>query len=358
MTDFLSQYLGEIMTDIKSIDLDELKTFVKEMNEPEFRAKQLFEWMHKSLISSFDECTNLSKVFREKLKESTSLTNLKAVEIFKSKLDDTQKYLFALEDGNIIESVRMKYEHGNSVCISSQVGCRMGCKFCASTLDGLVRNLSASEMLDQIYSIQKLLGERISNIVVMGSGEPMDNYDNIVKFVKIISSDMGLNISQRNITVSTCGIVPKIRALADEGLSITLALSLHAPNDEIRKTIMPVANKYALKDVISACDYYFKKTGRRVSYEYSLVAGVNDNIKEAMNLVKLVNGRNIHINLIPVNPIKERDFKQSDKLKIKAFRDFLEKHKVNATVRREMGRDIDGACGQLRRRFIQSETNS
>ena len=346
------------MTDIKSMDLDELKTFVKEMNEPEFRAKQLFEWMHKSLISSFDECTNLSKVFREKLKESTSLTNLKAVEIFKSKLDDTQKYLFALEDGNIIESVRMKYEHGNSVCISSQVGCRMGCKFCASTLDGLVRNLSASEMLDQIYSIQKLLGERISNIVVMGSGEPMDNYDNIVKFVKIISSDMGLNISQRNITVSTCGIVPKIRALADEGLSITLALSLHAPNDEIRKTIMPVANKYALKDVISACDYYFKKTGRRVSYEYSLVAGVNDNIKEAMNLVKLVNGRNIHINLIPVNPIKERDFKQSDKLKIKAFKDFLEKHKVNATVRREMGRDIDGACGQLRRRFIQSETNS
>lgn len=346
------------MTDIKSMDLDELKTFVKEMNEPEFRGKQLFEWMHKSLISSFDECTNLSKVFREKLKESTSLTNLKAVEIFKSKLDDTQKYLFALEDGNIIESVRMKYEHGNSVCISSQVGCRMGCKFCASTLDGLVRNLSASEMLDQIYSIQKLLGERISNIVVMGSGEPMDNYDNIVKFVKIISSDMGLNISQRNITVSTCGIVPKIRALADEGLSITLALSLHAPNDEIRKTIMPVANKYALKDVISACDYYFKKTGRRVSYEYSLVAGVNDNIKEAMNLVKLVNGRNIHINLIPVNPIKERDFKQSDKLKIKAFRDFLEKHRVNATVRREMGRDIDGACGQLRRRFIQSETNS
>ena len=217
MTDFLSQYLGEIMTDIKSMDLDELKTFVKEMNEPEFRAKQLFEWMHKSLISSFDECTNLSKAFREKLKESTSLTSLKAVEIFKSKLDGTQKYLFALEDGNIIESVRMKYEHGNSVCISSQVGCRMGCKFCASTLDGLVRNLSASEMLDQIYSIQKLLGERISNIVVMGSGEPMDNYDNIVKFVKIISSDMGLNISQRNITVSTCGIVPKIRALADEG---------------------------------------------------------------------------------------------------------------------------------------------
>ena len=310
------------------------------------------------MIDSFDECSNLSKAFREKLKEVASLTGMEAIEVFESKIDDTKKYLFALEDGNIIESVRMKYEHGNSVCISSQVGCRMGCKFCASTLDGLVRNLSVSEMLDQVYKIQKLLGERVSNIVVMGSGEPMDNYDNIVKFVKIISSDMGLNISQRNITVSTCGIVPKIRELADEGLSITLALSLHAPNDEIRKTIMPVANKYALKDVISACDYYFKKTGRRVSYEYSLVAGINDNIKEAMNLVKLVNGRNIHINLIPVNPIKERDFKQSDKLKIKEFKDFLEKKGVNATVRREMGRDIDGACGQLRRRFIQSERNS
>ena len=310
------------------------------------------------MIDSFDECSNLSKAFREKLKEVASLTGMEAIEVFESKIDDTKKYLFALEDGNIIESVRMKYEHGNSVCISSQVGCRMGCKFCASTLDGLVRNLSVSEMLDQVYKIQKLLGERVSNIVVMGSGEPMDNYDNIVKFVKIISSDMGLNISQRNITVSTCGIVPKIRELADEGLSITLALSLHAPNDEIRKTIMPVANKYALKDVIAACDYYFKKTGRRVSYEYSLVAGINDNIKEAMNLVKLVNGRNIHINLIPVNPIKERDFKQSDKLKIKEFKDFLEKKGVNATVRREMGRDIDGACGQLRRRFIQSERNS
>ena len=346
------------MTDIKSMDLEELKTFVKEAGEPEFRAGQLFEWIHKSLIESFDECTNISKAFRERLKSSANLTILKPVEIFKSKLDETQKYLFALEDGNIIESVRMKYEHGNSVCISSQVGCRMWCKFCASTLDGLVRNLTAAEMLDQVYSIQKFLGERVSNIVVMGSGEPMDNYDNIVKFVKIISSDKGLNISQRNITVSTCGIVPRIRALADEGLSITLALSLHAPNDDIRKTIMPVANKYALKDVISACDYYIKKTGRRVSYEYSLVAGVNDNIKEAMNLVKLIGGRNVHINLIPVNPIKERDFKQSDKLKIKAFKEFLEKNKINATVRREMGRDIEGACGQLRRRFIQSEGNS
>ena len=357
-TVFSLQYLGEIMTDIKSMDLDELKTFIKDMGEPAFRAKQLFEWMHKSLIESFDECTNLSKVFRERLNSEAKLTELKPVEVFKSKIDDTRKYLFALSDGNIIESVRMKYEHGNSVCISSQVGCRMGCKFCASTLDGLVRNLTAGEMLDQVYSIQRLLGERVSNIVVMGSGEPMDNYENIVKFVRIISSDMGLNISQRNITVSTCGIVPKIRQLADEGLNITLALSLHAPNDEIRKTIMPVANKYALKDVISACDYYFKKTGRRVSYEYSLVAGVNDNIEEAKKLVKLVNGRNIHINLIPVNPIKERDFKQSDKLKVKAFRDFLEKKGVNATVRREMGRDIDGACGQLRRRFIETNGES
>jgi 23S rRNA m2A2503 methyltransferase len=347
-----------MMTDIKSMDFEELKAFVKDIGEPAFRAKQLFEWMHKSLIESFDECTNLSKAFRETLKSQVILTRLKTVEVFTSKIDDTRKYLFALSDGNIIESVRMKYEHGNSVCISSQVGCRMGCKFCASTLDGLVRNLTTAEMLDQVYSIQRILGERVSNIVVMGSGEPLDNYDNIVKFVRIISSDMGLNISQRNITVSTCGIVPKIKKLADEGLNITLALSLHAPNDEIRKTIIPVANKYALKDIIAACDYYFKKTGRRVSYEYSLVAGVNDNMEEAKSLVRLVNGRNVHINLIPVNPIKERDFKQSDKLKIKAFRDFLEKKGVNATIRREMGRDIDGACGQLRRRFIESSNKS
>jgi len=347
-----------MMTDIKSMDFEELKAFVKDIGEPAFRAKQLFEWMHKSLIESFDECTNLSKAFRELLKSQVILTRLKTVEVFTSKIDDTRKYLFALSDGNIIESVRMKYEHGNSVCISSQVGCRMGCKFCASTLDGLVRNLTTAEMLDQVYSIQRILGERVSNIVVMGSGEPLDNYDNIVKFVRIISSDMGLNISQRNITVSTCGIVPNIKKLADEGLNITLALSLHAPNDGIRKTIMPVANKYALKDIIAACDYYFKKTGRRVSYEYSLVAGVNDNMEEAKSLVRLVNGRNVHINLIPVNPIKERDFKQSDKLKIKAFRDFLEKKGVNATIRREMGRDIDGACGQLRRRFIESSNKS
>lgn len=342
------------MTDIKSMDMDELKVFVKELSEPEFRAKQLYEWIHKALISSFDECTNLSKVFREKLKENTTLTKLKTVEIFKSKTDDTRKYLFALEDGNIIESVRMKYEHGNSICISSQVGCRMGCRFCASTLDGLVRNLTVAEMLDQIYTVQKLLGERVSNIVVMGSGEPMDNYDNIVKFVKMVSNEKGINISQRNITISTCGIVPKIRALADEGLSITLALSLHAPNDDIRKTIMPVANKYPLKEVISACDYYFKRTGRRVSYEYSLVAGVNDNIQEAMKLTKLIKGRNVHINLIPVNPISERDYRQSSKLKIREFQQFLESKGVNATVRREMGRDIEGACGQLRRRFVQN----
>lgn len=345
------------MTDIKSMDIDELKVFVKELGEPQFRAKQLYTWIHKSLVFSFDECTDISKAFREKLKDSCDLTVLKKVEMLQSKIDDTRKYLFALKDGNIIESVRMKYEHGNSVCISSQVGCKMGCKFCASTLDGLLRNLTAAEMLDQVYSIQRLLGERISNVVIMGSGEPMDNYDNIVKFVKIISSEEGLNISRRNITVSTCGIVPGIRQLADENLGITLALSLHAPNDEIRKSIMPVANKYPLKDVIAACDYYFKKTGRRVSYEYSLVAGVNDNIDEAKKLVKLINGRNIHVNLIPVNPIIERDYKQSSKFKINEFKQFLEKRGINATVRREMGRDIEGACGQLRRSFVTSSEN-
>ena len=230
----------------------------------------------------------------------------------------------------------------------------MGCKFCASTIDGLVRNLTASEMLDQVYRIQKLLGERISNIVVMGSGEPMDNYENLVQFVRMISDENGLHISQRNITVSTCGIVPKMRQLADEGLQITLALSLHAPNDEIRKELMPIANRYTIKEILKACRYYFEKTGRRVTFEYSLVQGVNDNEKEARRLISLLSSMHGHVNLIPVNPIKERIFLQSTPKSILAFKNLLEKSGINVTIRREMGRDIDGACGQLRRHYAQS----
>ncbi len=340
------------MIDIKSMCLEKLRAYLAD--EPAFRAKQIYGWIHQKLVSDFDEMKNIPQSLREKLKKECTLTTLSPVALRISKIDDTHKYLFALEDENIIESVMMRYTHGNSVCISSQVGCRMGCKFCASTIDGLVRNLTASEMLDQVYRIQKLLGERISNIVVMGSGEPMDNYENLVQFVRMISDENGLHISQRNITVSTCGIVPKMRQLADEGLQITLALSLHAPNDEIRKELMPIANRYTIKEILKACRYYFEKTGRRVTFEYSLVQGVNDNEKEARRLISLLSSMHGHVNLIPVNPIKERNFLQSTPKSILAFKNLLEKSGINVTIRREMGRDIDGACGQLRRHYAQS----
>lgn len=340
--------------DIKSLTLEELSEFVAELGEKPFRAKQLYQWMHEKLASSYDEMTNLPRTFREKLAENSVCTALKTVQMLESAVDGTRKYLFGLEDGNVIESVLMKYKHGNSVCISSQVGCRMGCRFCASTLDGLTRNLRPSEMLDQIYRIQASTGERVSNVVVMGSGEPLDNYDNLIRFIRLLSDGRGLNISQRNITVSTCGIVPKIRQLAEEGLSITLALSLHAPTDEIRKTLMPIANSYPLKDVMDACHTYFEKTGRRLTFEYSLVMGVNDNLKEAAMVTDLLKGRHGHVNLIPVNPIKERNYKQSGREAIENFKNYLEKHGINVTVRREMGRDINGACGQLRKSYMEN----
>lgn len=299
--------------------------------------------------------SNLSKALREKLRQQYTLTALNPVEVKISKIDGTRKYLFRLSDGNVIESVWMQYHHGNSVCISSQVGCRMGCRFCASTLDGLERNLTAGEMLDQIYRIQADTGERVSNIVIMGSGEPMDNYDNVVRFIRLISHDQGLNISQRNITVSTCGIVPGIRRLAKEGLSVTLALSLHAPNDEVRKTLMPIANKYRIQEILDACQEYFEETGRRLTFEYSLVSGVNDNLEEARALASLLKGMHGHVNLIPVNPIQERDYVQSDRRAIEAFQHYLESQKIAVTVRREMGRDINGACGQLRKSFMDEE---
>lgn len=342
-------------TDIKSMDLEKLTSFVASLGEKPFRAKQLYEWMHKKLASDYDEMTNLPKSLKEKLLQSAAFTSLVVVDEKISQIDGTRKYLFSLSDGNIIESVLMKYNHGNSVCISSQVGCRMGCRFCASTLDGLERNLTASEMLDQIYRIQKLTGERVSNVVVMGSGEPMDNYDNLIDFIRLLTDENGLNISQRNITVSTCGIVPGIKKLANEDLQITLALSLHAPNDEVRKTLMPIAKRYSLSEVLPACQEYFEKTGRRLTFEYSLVSGVNDNLKEAKALADLLKGINGHVNLIPVNPIKERDYMQSDRKAILDFKNYLEKNGINVTIRREMGRDINGACGQLRKSFISKE---
>ncbi len=338
--------------DIKSLNLKELSELVEQLGEKKFRAKQIYQWLHVKQVSSFEEMTNISKAFIEKLNTNCVLVNLKQEAVQISKLDGTRKYLFQLADGNVIESVLMRYKHGNSVCISSQVGCRMGCRFCASTLDGLVRGLTASEMVDQIYQIGKDIGERISNVVVMGTGEPMDNFDNLVKFIELLTDENGLNISQRNLTVSTCGIVPKMRELAEKKLQITLALSLHASTQEKRLKLMPVANKYEIHEVVDACKYYFEQTGRRVSFEYSLVGGVNDTDEDVKNLCTLVKGMNCHINLIPVNPIKERDFVQPDTQVTQAFKNKLEKNGINVTIRREMGRDIDGACGQLRKRYM------
>lgn len=338
--------------DIKSFTLTQLTDELTAMGEKAFRAKQMYEWMHVKLVRSFDEMTNLSKEIRERCKENYSFTTLHAIEVQESKLDGTKKFLFELSDGNLVESVWMKYKHGNSVCISSQVGCRMGCKFCASTLDGLERNLLPSEMLEQIYAITRLTCERVSNVVVMGTGEPMDNYDNLLTFLRLITDENGLNISQRNITVSTCGLVPKMRQLAEEKLQITLALSLHATTDEKRKKLMPIANRYSIKELMEVCNYYFEQTGRRITFEYSLVGGVNDTMEDARELIALAKPLCCHVNLIPVNPIKERDYVQSDTGHVQAFKNILEKNKINCTIRREMGRDIDGACGQLRRRHI------
>ena len=339
--------------DIKSLNYDELADYIVSIGEKKFRAAQLYSWMHEKLACSYDEMTNISDKLKKVLKENTLYTCLEPVRVQESQIDGTKKYLFRLYDGNLIESVFMRYHHGNSVCISSQVGCKMGCRFCASTLNGCVRNLEPSEMLDQIYRIQSLTGERVSNIVIMGSGEPMDNYDNVVKFLGLINSDKGLNISQRNITVSTCGLVPRIKQLAELKLQITLAISLHAPNDELRKTIMPIAYTYSIEQIMDACRYYLSQTARRISFEYSLVKGVNDSPECARQLIKLVHGMNCHINLIPVNPIKERDYEQSEKNSIHNFKEILEKAGVNVTIRREMGRDIDGACGQLRQNHIE-----
>ena len=340
--------------DLKSMNLAEMTEFIVSIGEKPFRAKQVYQWIHEKQADSFDEMTNISKKMRELLADAGYLTTLKKEEVQISQLDGTRKYLFQLEDGNVIESVLMRYKHGNSVCISSQVGCRMGCRFCASTLDGLVRGLRPAEMLDQIYQIGKDIGERISNVVVMGTGEPMDNFDNLLRFIELLTDENGLHISQRNLTVSTCGIVPRMRELADKKLQITLALSLHASNQEKRLSLMPVANKYDIHEVVDACRYYFDQTGRRVTFEYSLVGGVNDTDQDAEELCRLVKGMNCHINLIPVNPIKERDYVQSNAKVIAAFKNKLEKNGLAVTVRREMGRDIDGACGQLRKSYVDS----
>ncbi len=340
--------------DIRSQTLEELTALVEELGEKRFRAKQLYQWLHVHRAETFDEMTNLPKSLIGKLKAHTALTVLRQEAVQVSATDGTRKYLFSLPDGNLIESVLMRYQHGNSVCISSQAGCRMGCRFCASAIGGLVRGLTPAEMAEQVYRIGRETGERISNIVVMGTGEPLDNYENLLRFLTMMTNENGLHISQRNITVSTCGIVPRIRQLADEKLQITLAISLHASNQKTRRELMPVAEKYDIPELLDACRYYFRQTGRRVTFEYSLVAGVNDSDAGAEELAKLLLGMNCHVNLIPVNPVKERNYRQPDRRRVHDFKNKLEKYGINVTIRREMGRDIDGACGQLRKRYMGS----
>lgn len=343
------------MNDIKSYNISELKDIFKALSEPAFRAEQVFSWLHQKRVRSFDEMTNLSKELRTKLSDNFDLLYCRPVRALRSK-DGTVKFLFELHDGQVIESVLMSYKHGYSVCVSSQVGCRMGCRFCASTIDGVIRNLTASEMLEEIYEIERSENVTVSNVVIMGSGEPLDNYDNVVKFIRLLSDEKGKNISTRNITLSTCGLVPKIYDLANEDLPITLALSLHAPNDDIRKQIMPIAKAYSIEELMKAVSDYFKETGRRVTFEYSLIDGVNDSKMQAEELAKLVKNMNCHVNLIPVNKVAEREFSTSKEQAINTFKLTLEKYKINVTIRRSMGADIDAACGQLRRSYLGGKT--
>ncbi len=336
------------MTDIKSMDMEHLRLFVESLGEKKFRAKQLYSWMHQKLVKDFDEMTDLSKTFRERLKKECVLGGVSIRREQISQKDGTRKYLMELRDGNMVETVLMKYHHGNSVCVSSQVGCRMGCRFCASTVGGLTRSLETSEILDQIYEIQRHTGERVSNVIIMGIGEPLDNYENVVRFIRMLSDENGLHISQRNITLSTCGLVPRIYDLMEEDLTITLAISLHAPNDGIRRQMMPVADSFSMREIIDACKKYIQKTGRRVTFEYTLVQGTNDSRENAGELSGLLRGMLCHVNLIPLNAVEGRMGQRSVPQNIREFQEVLEREHINVTIRREMGSDIDAACGQLR----------
>ncbi len=341
-----------IMTEkkeIRSLLYEELAAELGEMGLPAYRTGQVWQWVHEKQAASFAEMSNLSLALRGQLEERFDLAPIEPVKKLISAVDGTRKYLFRLRDGNMIESVLMRYRYGNSVCVSSQAGCRMGCRFCASALGGLARSLTPGEMLDQVYRIQKDSGERVSHVVVMGSGEPLDNYGNLLRFLKILTDGRGIRIGQRNVTVSTCGLVPEMKRLAEEKLQITLALSLHAADDATRRSLMPVAARYPLAEVMDACRLYFEKTGRRMTFEYSLVRGVNDSPADADRLARLLRDMRGHVNLIPVNPVRERNFARPDRGAVEAFKNRLEKNGINVTIRRETGRDINGACGQLRR---------
>ena len=340
-------------TDIKSLPLDSIFNIVKDMGQPSFRAKQIFTWLHKFGVDSFDEMSNLPKALREKLAEDYYVSSCKIEKKLVSKKDGTVKYLFSLCDGEYVESVIMKYKYGYTICVSSQVGCKMGCRFCASTLAGFVRNLTAGEIESQLHAAQKDLDIRISNVVLMGIGEPLDNYDNVVKFLRLVSSDNGLNIGMRHITLSTCGIVPKIYELAKLHLGITLSVSLHAPNDEIRQRTMPIARKYSIEELLKACSDYFKTTGRRVTFEYSMISGVNDSDENARELAKRLEGTQSHVNLIPVNTVEGTGYLKSNIKRQQTFINILAAKNIGATVRRTLGSDINASCGQLKRKHIE-----
>lgn len=334
---------------LKNMTENDLKSFMKEIKEPAFRGSQIYSWIYKG-AKTFDDMNNIPKNLREKLREVSEIGNIKTELVLSSKVDKSKKYLFELPDENIIETVVMEYEDRITVCISNQVGCRMGCTFCASTLEGLIRHLEPWEIIDQILKIQEDTKKRVSNLVLMGSGEPLDNFENTKKFLEIVNDKNGLNIGYRHITLSTCGIAPKMRELAELEIPINLALSLHSPYDEKRVEIMPVAKAYSISDIISACKYYIKKTNRRVTIEYSLIKGVNDSPDEAREIIKLLKGMLCHVNLIPINNVEEKDYERPDKAHIYKFKEILEKNNIPTTVRISMGSDIGGACGQLRKR--------
>lgn len=337
------------MIDLKDFQYHELEEFILGLGEKKFRAAQIFKWLHLG-VTDYDEMTDISKSLRDKLKEVSYVSTLEIEKKLVSKLDGTVKYLFRLPDGNCIESVVMRYHHGLTICISSQVGCRMGCRFCASTIGGLYRSLTAGEILNQVIFARKDMGERISNIVLMGIGEPLDNYENVIKFLRNVNHEKGINIGLRHITLSTCGVVPEIYRLADEDMPITLTISLHAPNDEIRNSIMPVNHKYKMDELLKACGYYKDTTGRRLSFEYSLISGVNDSKENAWELAKKIKPLGAHVNLIPVNKVEEREYKKGTKDEINSFLKHLTDYGVNATIRRELGADISASCGQLRKK--------
>jgi len=343
--------------DIASMTIDELEKFFQDIDEKKFRAKQVYEWIHSKFAEDFSQMSNLSSSLRALLDKNHQMPMVKIEKKYESLEDETVKYLFRMEKNTIIESVLMRYSFGNSVCISSQAGCAMGCAFCHSGENGLERNLSAYEMLAQIYRISADIGERISNIVIMGSGEPLSNFDNVVKFARIISSDEGANIGKRHITLSTCGIAPGIRKLADTGLGLNIALSLHAPNDEIRKKLMPVANSFSMKETVAACDYYAEKTGRRVTYEYALIKGINDGEHHAKELAERLKNRLCHVNLIPVNEVSGKNFFRPDKKTIQTFSAVLNKNSVETTIRRELGSSVNAACGQLKGAYNKENEN-